>query len=86
MTWEAIVGVRDIRNCIVHANSRIRKSTAPDRLKALVGTLPGITSQYDVIELFAEFPVYALSVVRKFIGLLYGEAAALCQRRKVWHR
>jgi len=50
-TWEAVLGVRDIRNCIVHANSRIMESTAPDRLKALVGKLPGITSQYDVVEL-----------------------------------
>jgi hypothetical protein len=85
-TWEAIVGVRDIRNCIVHANSRIRKANAPDRLKELVRTLPGITSQYDVIELTAEFPVYALSTVRKFLDLLYGEAAELCQRRKAWQR
>jgi hypothetical protein len=84
--WEAILGVRDIRNCIVHANSRIREATAPDRLKALVGKLPGITSQYDVIELTAEFPAYALSTVRSFIDALYDEAAALCERRKMWRQ
>ncbi|HJX65527.1 MAG TPA: hypothetical protein VJ860_16425 [Polyangia bacterium] len=82
--WESVLGVRDIRNCIVHANSRIRESPAADRLKVLVAKLPGITSQYDVIQLSPEFPVHALSTVCSFVDALYDEAGALCKRRKMW--
>jgi hypothetical protein len=82
--WEAILAVRDIRNCIVHANSRIGESSKPDRLRGLVGKLPGITMAHDVVELSSEFPIHALATVRSFLGALYDEAGALCERRKLW--
>ena len=83
-TWEAILAIRDIRNCIVHANSRISDSSAPQRLRELVGRLPGITTAYEVVELSPEFPSHALSTVRSFVDALYEEASALCERRKTW--
>jgi hypothetical protein len=53
-------------------------------LKVLVAKLPGITSQYDVIQLSPEFSVHALSTVCSFVDALYDEAGALCKRRKMW--
>lgn len=79
-SWNALYEIRAIRNCIVHANSRIYYSRNEKRLRALVRTLPGLTAPYDVIELSPEFPMHSLETVEGFLTALYEEASALCQR------
>jgi hypothetical protein len=79
-SWNAIYEIRDVRNCIVHANSRIREAKNDVRLRSLVGKLPGLTAPYDVLELSKEFPTHAFQTVQKFILDLYEEAKELCQR------
>lgn len=52
--WDSVREIRDIRNCLVHANSRILASRKPkpERLRFLINRLPGLSAPYDVVELF----------------------------------
>lgn len=84
--WNALYEIRDVRNCIVHANSRIRDDKHQKRLCSLVAKLPGLTAPYDVLELSEEFPTHAFQTVQKFILDLYGEAKELCRRAGVSRR
>jgi hypothetical protein len=79
-SWESLYEVRTVRNCIVHAGSRIYDSRTPERVQALVGTLPGLSAPYEVLELAREFPVHSFKVVEGFLTDLYDEASALCRR------
>lgn len=79
-SWKSLYEIRAIRNCIVHANSRIYDDHNPKRLRSLIPTLPGISAPYEVIELSPEFPMHGLKTVEGFLTELYEEASALCQR------
>lgn len=79
-SWETLHKVRAIRNCIVHAGSRIYDDSNPERLRSLIPTLPGISAQHDVIELSPEFPMHSLKTIEGFLTELYEEALSLCQR------
>lgn len=73
--WVAICEIRDVRNCIVHANSRIYASKKKKkRLRCLASKLPGLAG-HDMLELSTEFPVYALQTVEDFVLMLYKEGA-----------
>ena len=78
--WDAVYEIRDVRNCIVHANSRIWETTNQQRLRSLVGRLPGLSASQDVIELSKEFPTHTLETVRGFILAIYDEAEKECTR------
>lgn len=82
--WEAILAIRDIRNCIVHANSRIWDSNNEKRIRSYVNSLPGLSATQDILELSPEFPIYAINEINGFIMSLYGEAAELCKRVEFW--
>jgi hypothetical protein len=87
--WNAVYEIRDLRNCIVHANSRIwatKNEARETRLRSLVDRLPGLTRPYDVLELSREFPTHAFRTVQKFILDLYEEAEELCRRAGAWRR
>jgi hypothetical protein len=76
-----------LRNCIVHANSRIwatKNEARKTRLRSLVDRLPGLTRPHDVLELSWEFPTHAFRTVQKFILDLYEEAEELCRRAGAW--
>lgn len=79
-SWNSLHEIREIRNCIVHANSTIYNSHNQERLRSLVKTLPGLSANHEVIELSSEFPRHSLAAVQKFITELYDEASILCQR------
>lgn len=79
-SWKSLHEIREIRNSIVHGNSTIYHSQNQERLRALVKTLPGLSSTHDVIELSSEFPKHSLAVVKNFITELYEEASSLCHR------
>lgn len=79
-SWDSLYDIRAIRNCIVHANSRIYDTKNPKRLHSLIPMLPGISALNEVIELSPEFPMHSLKTVEGFITDLYEEASALCQR------
>ncbi len=79
-TWNSLYEIRDVRNCVVHANSRIYDSRNQERLRSLVRKLPGLSASYDVLELSPEFLLHGLKVIEGFITDLYEEASALCQR------
>jgi hypothetical protein len=79
-SWDSLYEIRAIRNCIVHANSTIYNDRNPERVSALILTLPGISAPHDVIELSPEFPIHSLKTVEGFITDLYEEASALCER------
>jgi hypothetical protein len=79
-SWDSLYEIQAIRNCIVHANSTIYNDQNPERLRALILTLPGIGASHDVIELSPEFPIHCLKTVEGFITDLYEEASALCER------
>lgn len=79
-SWDAMFSIRDIRNCIVHANSRLYNSQREERIRSLVDSLPGLTASYDVLEFAPEFPAWALREIRTFIDALYEEAVGLCKR------
>lgn len=78
--WEMLLELRDVRNCIVHANSRMWDSTKQKRLRSLIGRRPGLQASQDVLNLGPEFPRYGLKVVREFITTLYSEAQDICRR------
>jgi hypothetical protein len=78
--WNAIYDICDVRNCIVHANSRIWEVKNEMRLRDLVGRLPGLTAAHGVLELSEEFPTHAFQTVQKFILDLYEETKQLCRR------
>jgi hypothetical protein len=79
-SWDSLYDIRAIRNCIVHANSRIYDAKNPKRLHSLIPTLPGISASHEVIELSPNFPTHSLKTVEGFLTALYEEASALCQR------
>lgn len=79
-SWNSVYEIRDVRNCIVHANSRIFDSRNPERLHTLVRKLPGLSASYDVLELSPEFLMHGLKTIEGFITDLYEEALALCRR------
>lgn len=79
-SWESLDEIRTIRNCIVHAGSRIYDSRNQECVEALVRTLPGLSAPYKVLELSREFPVHSFNTVEGFITDLYDEASALCRR------
>ena len=79
-TWNSLHEIRQIRNCIVHANSTIYKTDNEKRLKALVTKLPGLSAAYGVIELASEFPQHCVAVIQNFLTELYDEVSALCQK------
>lgn len=83
-SWNLIYEIRDMRNCIVHANSRIWEAKNPNRLRSLACSLPGLAAPSDVLELSREFPPYALISVRDFVLALYDEAERLCRRTMAW--
>jgi hypothetical protein len=80
--WDSVREIRDIRNCLVHANSRIwaSRKPKPERLRFLINRLPGLSAPYDVIELSSEFPMYTFKKVKEFVVDLYKETSVLCQR------
>lgn len=83
--WNSLYDIRSIRNCIVHANSRVRDSKKPEsrkekHLRVLINRLPGLNAPYDVIELSSEFPVFSFKIVKEFVIALYEETSVLCQR------
>ncbi|HXD32675.1 MAG TPA: hypothetical protein VN643_16250 [Pyrinomonadaceae bacterium] len=82
--WNSLYDIRSIRNCLVHANSRIRDSRKADsrkekHLRLLINRLPGLSAPYDVVELSSEFPKYCLERVKEFVVDLYKETSVLCQ-------
>ena len=74
--WSSLLQVRDVRNCIVHADGRLWETSKADRLRSLSGVLPGFALSTETVELGPEFPVYALRVVREFTSWLYRAAEA----------
>ncbi len=78
--WNSLYDVRSIRNCLVHANSRIWDYKKPEQLRVLINRLPGLSAPYDVVELSSEFPVYSFKRVKDFLIDLYKETSVLCQR------
>jgi hypothetical protein len=83
-SWNLIYEIRDVRNCIVHTNSRIWEAKNPERLRLLAGSLPGLAAPSDVLELSREFSTYALISVRDFVLALYDEAERFCKRTMAW--
>ena len=79
-SWNSVFAIRDIRNCIVHANSRIWETQNQVRIRSLVNSLPGLSASHDILELSPELPVYAFKEIQSFIMSLYDEAAELCER------
>lgn len=79
-SWDSLYEVREIRNCIVHANGTIYRSHNEKRLKALVTKRPGLNAGYGVIGLASEFPQHCLTVVQNFLTELYEEATTMCQK------
>lgn len=79
-SWNSLYDVRSIRNCLVHANSRIWDHNKPEQLRVLIKRLPGLSATYDVVELSSEFPVYSFKRVKEFLIDLYKETSVLCQR------
>jgi hypothetical protein len=78
--WNSLYDIRSIRNCLVHANSRIWDSKKPEQLRLLINSLPGLSAPYDIVELSSEFPVYSFKRVKEFVIDLYKETSVLCQR------
>jgi hypothetical protein len=78
--WSAVYEVRDVRNCIVHANSRLWDARNPARLRTLASKLPGLSAPSDVLELSEEFPAHVIATSKEFINALYDEVEALCER------
>ena len=83
--WNSLYDIRRIRNCLAHANSRIRDSKKPDsrkekHLRLLINRLPGLSAPYDIVELSFEVPVYSFKRVKEFVIDLYKETSVLCQR------
>ena len=78
-SWNSLNEIREIRNCLVHANSTTYRSHNQKRLESLVHKLPGLSATHGVIELSNEFPRHCLAVVKNFLIELYDEASAMCQ-------
>lgn len=79
-SWSCVYEIRDVRNCIVHANGSIFKSRNPSNLRSLVRKLPGLSATHEVLDLSPEFLIYSLNTVQEFTNELYEEASALCHR------
>jgi hypothetical protein len=79
-TWNSLHEVREIRNCIVHADSTIYRSHNEVRLKSLVAKLPGLSTTHGLIEMSNEFPQHCLAVIKNFLTDLYEEASDMCQK------
>jgi len=79
-SWKSLHEIRQIRNCIVHANSTIYRTDNEKRLEALVTKLPGLSAGYGVIEFASDFPQHCLTVVQNFLTELYDEASTMCEK------
>ena len=79
--WSLLFEIRDIRNCLVHADGRMWEMSRRDRMRQLADNLPGFTlSSMETIEIGPEFPIYALGLVKDFTAWLYDEASGFVAR------